>query len=35
MATMEEQDMTVLTDNMTFGTFMANLANTSWTHVRN
>jgi hypothetical protein len=23
MATMEEQDMTVLTDNMTFGTFMA------------
>ena len=23
MATMEEQDMTVLTDNMTFGTFLA------------
>ena len=23
MATMEEKDMTVLTDNMTFGTFMA------------
>ena len=23
MATMEETDMTVLTDNMTFGTFMA------------
>ena len=32
MATMEEKDMTVLTDNMTFGTFMAPF--TAWARTR-